>query len=93
MRIPKALTDEWQHEPDWLGDLPRLAAECAAMWGLELEEPIETPHSLVVPAGTAVLKLTHRRTSRPITRRKPSHAGRERERSGCWPGMISVARS
>jgi streptomycin 6-kinase len=32
-------------------------AELAADWSLELEQPIDTPHSLVVPAGAAVLKL------------------------------------
>ena len=37
--------------------MPRLVAECAEQWSLELEEPIDTPHSLVVPAGDVVLKL------------------------------------
>ena len=37
--------------------MPRLVAECAERWGLELEEPVDAPHSLVVPAGDAVLKL------------------------------------
>ena len=32
-------------------------AECARQWSLELEEPVDTPRSLVVPAGDAVLKL------------------------------------
>ena len=57
MRIPEALGIEWRHEPEWLGSLPRLVAECAELWGLELEAPVDTPHSLVVPAGGAVLKL------------------------------------
>ena len=57
MRIPRSLTAEWRREPEWLTALPRLAAECAELWNLELEEPVETPHSLVVPAGEAVLKL------------------------------------
>jgi streptomycin 6-kinase len=57
MRIPTALIDEWRDEPEWLAELPRLADECAESWGLELEEPFDTPHSLVVPAGDAVLKL------------------------------------
>ena len=57
MRIPQALADEWRREPGWLAALPRLAAECADLWGLELEDPIGTPHSLVVPAGEVVLKL------------------------------------
>jgi streptomycin 6-kinase len=81
MRIPKALADEWRHEPDWLANLPRLVAECAAMWDLELEEPIETPHSLVVPTGTAVLKLN-----------APSHfeADHEAEALARWAGAGAV---
>jgi streptomycin 6-kinase len=57
MRVPQALAEEWRHEPDWLAELPRLAAECADMWSLELEEPLDTAVSLVVPGGEAVLKL------------------------------------
>jgi streptomycin 6-kinase len=57
MRVPAVLTQTWSHEPGWLDALPRLAAECAEAWGLELEDPIDTPQSLVVPAGDAVLKL------------------------------------
>ncbi len=57
MLLPRKLQEVWQHEPDWLDALPRMAAQCAAEWSLELEEPIDTPHSLVVPAGDAVLKL------------------------------------
>ena len=57
MEIPRALGEQWSREAGWLADLPRLAAECAERWGLELERPVETPHSLVVPAGDAVLKL------------------------------------
>jgi streptomycin 6-kinase len=57
MRVPVALSKAFRHELDWLEALPRLATECAAAWNLELEEPIDTPHSLVVPAGAAVLKL------------------------------------
>jgi streptomycin 6-kinase len=57
MRIPERLADAWPHERAWLDALPSLVAECAADWGLELEEPIETPNSLVVPAGAAMLKL------------------------------------
>jgi streptomycin 6-kinase len=33
------------------------AADLAAAWGLELEEPFASPHSLVVPAGDVVLKV------------------------------------
>jgi streptomycin 6-kinase len=57
VRIPAALRSEWAREGDWLAALPGLAAECAGRWGLELEEPVDTPHSLVVPAGGLVLKL------------------------------------
>jgi len=57
VRIPQALAEEWRGEPAWLAELPRLAAECAARWQLRLEEPIDTPHSFVAPAGEAVLKL------------------------------------
>lgn len=57
MRLPPALVDEWSHEPEWLAALPRLVAACAEQWELELEEPIDTAHSLVVPAGEVVLKL------------------------------------
>jgi streptomycin 6-kinase len=42
---------------EWLADLPRLAAECADEWSLDLERPIETAFSLVIPAGDAVLKM------------------------------------
>ena len=43
---------------EWLERLPRLAAECAEAWGLELGPPFERSNaSLVVPAGDAILKL------------------------------------
>jgi streptomycin 6-kinase len=57
MRVPAALANAWAHEPEWLEALPRLVADCAERWELELEKPFDTPHSLVVPAGDAVLKL------------------------------------
>jgi streptomycin 6-kinase len=57
VRIPQVLASQWGHELDWLARLPQLASECAELWDLELEEPVETAHSLVVPAGAAVLKL------------------------------------
>ena len=42
----------------WLERLPRLAAECAEQWSLELELPSAASNaSLVVPAGDVVLKL------------------------------------
>lgn len=81
MRIPEALGEEWSHEQEWLERLPRLAAECAAQWDLELEEPHDTPHSLVVPAGDAVLKLN-----------APSHveADHEADALACWDGHGAV---
>jgi len=57
MRVPPALADTWRHEPAWLDALPELVSECAAQWSLTLEEPIDTPHSLVITAGDLVLKL------------------------------------
>jgi streptomycin 6-kinase len=81
VRIPRTLADEWRREPAWLFDLPRLAAECADQWGLELEEPVDTPHSLVVPAGDVVLKLN-----------APSHfeADHEADALACWNGAGAV---
>jgi hypothetical protein len=81
MRIPDALVEEWRHEPDWLVELPRLAAECAELWSLDLEEPIDTPHSPVVPTGEAVLKLN-----------APSHfeADHEAEALARWAGDGAV---
>jgi streptomycin 6-kinase len=81
MRIPAVLAKEWRHEPDWLAALPRLADECAEMWNLELEDPIDTPHSLVVPAGAAVLKLN-----------APSHfeADHEADALQLWDGSGAV---
>jgi streptomycin 6-kinase len=43
--------------PAWLVELPRLVAECVEQWSLELEEPIDTGHSFVAPAGDAFLKI------------------------------------
>ena len=43
--------------PDWLVELPRLIEECVRRWSLELEEPIDTGHSFVAPAGDAFLKI------------------------------------
>jgi streptomycin 6-kinase len=81
VRIPRALADEWRRESAWLSDLPRLAAECADLWGLDLEEPVETPHSLVVPAGEVVLKLN-----------APSHfeADHEADALVSWNGAGAV---
>jgi streptomycin 6-kinase len=81
MQIPQALAEEWKHEPEWLADLPRLVAECGKQWTLELEEPVDTPHSLVVPAGEAVLKVN-----------APSHyeADHEADALACWAGAGAV---
>lgn len=43
--------------PEWLAELPRLFAECLEQWSLEPEEPVDTGHSLVVPARDVFLKL------------------------------------
>lgn len=81
LRVPPLLADEWRHEPRWLAELPQVVAECAELWGLALEEPIETPHSLVVPAGEVVLKLN-----------APSHfeAEHEAEALARWAGAGAV---
>jgi len=79
--IPPRLQEEWRHEREWLAALPRLAAECADLWDVRLEEPIDTPHSLVVPAGDAVLKLN-----------APSHveADHEPDALALWNGNGAV---
>ena len=81
MRIPRALAEEWRREPEWLADLPRIVADCAEQWELELEEPVDTPHSLVVPAGDAVLKVN-----------APSHFEAEHEPDALarWGGAGAV---
>jgi streptomycin 6-kinase len=81
MRIPPSLEHEWRRDPDWLAALPRLVSECAERWRLELEEPLDTPHSLVIPAGEVVLKLN-----------APSHfeADHEAEALERWHGRGAV---
>ncbi|HET8741011.1 MAG TPA: aminoglycoside phosphotransferase family protein [Gaiella sp.] len=81
MRIPAALQREWSHDPDWLAELPRLVHECAEQWGLDIEEPVGTPRSLVVPAGEFVLKLN-----------APSHFEADHEATAleCWAGNGAV---
>ena len=81
MRIPEGIGEEWRHEREWLERLPRLAAECADLWNLELEEPYNTPRSLVMPAGGAVLKLN-----------APAHfeADHEADALACWGGAGAV---
>jgi len=81
VRIPAALVDEWRHEPAWLAALPGIVAECAEHWSLRLEEPVDTPHSLVVPAGDVVLKVN-----------APSHfeADHEADALARWNGAGAV---
>ena len=80
MRLPQALVETWAHEPEWLAAIPGC---CGARddWDLELEDPIDTPHSLVVPAGDAVLKLN-----------APSHfeADTEADALAHWGGRGAV---
>ena len=81
MRLPEGLLHTWRHEPEWLDALPGLVSECAAEWSLTLEEPIDTPHSLVIPAGDVVLKLN-----------APSHEEAENEADALalWDGRGAV---
>ncbi len=61
--------------------LPLLVAACVEQWSLELEEPVDTAHGLVVPAGEVVLKLN-----------APSHfeADHEAEALERWSGDGAV---
>ena len=81
MRLPEKFVETWAHEPEWLETIPGLLRELADDWGLELEDPIDTPYSLVVPAGDAVLKLN-----------APSHfeADHEADALECWDGQGAV---
>src|SRR5206468_2673829 len=51
----------WRETPEgaaWLDRLPRLIAECAEQWALELEPPFERGNvAYCAPAGEAVLKI------------------------------------
>jgi streptomycin 6-kinase len=77
MRLPEAFLEQWAREAEWLVALPGLVEELADAWGLALEEPVDTPHSLVIPAGDAVLKLN-----------APSHteADTEADALAVWAG-------
>ena len=81
MQIPPALAATWCTESAWLESLPSLVDSCAKQWSLALEEPFDTPHSLVVPAGEVVLKLN-----------APSHdeADREGDALARWDGHGAV---
>jgi streptomycin 6-kinase len=57
VRLPDALIETWSHEREWLDALPHLVGDCAQAWSLELETPIDTPYSLVIPAGDVMLKV------------------------------------
>ena len=78
-------------EPDWLDALPRLVAECAEQWYSSSKQPIDTPHSLVIPAGEVVLKLNAPSISRRITRPTRSRSGAATERYGCTPVTTHAA--
>jgi streptomycin 6-kinase len=43
--------------PEWLDQLPDLAAACIEQWSLVPEEPVDAAHSLVIPSREVVLKL------------------------------------
>jgi streptomycin 6-kinase len=81
MDLPTSLRETWRSEPKWLDELPRVVAELAAAWDLDLEEPIDTPHSLVVPAGEVVLNVN-----------APSHFEAEHEADALrwWDGRGAV---
>jgi streptomycin 6-kinase len=57
MRLPERLRDTWRGDEEWLAELPLVVSDLAQRWDLALEEPVDTPLSLVIPAGDAVLKL------------------------------------
>jgi streptomycin 6-kinase len=81
VRLPDALAETWSDEPEWLDSLPQLVRECAEQWSLGLEQPIDTPHSLVIPAGEVVLKLN-----------APSHSEADNEADAleAWNGEGAV---
>jgi streptomycin 6-kinase len=71
----------YPHGPAWLERLPGLAAVCIERWSLVPEEPIDTGHSLVIPAGDAILKLN------PFGDPEPEHEADALER---WGGRGAV---
>jgi streptomycin 6-kinase len=81
VQLPTSLREMWKREPEWLDELPRVVRELAVAWDLALEEPIDTPRSLVVPAGDVVLKLN-----------APSHfeADHEADALARWDGRGAV---
>jgi streptomycin 6-kinase len=84
IELPTNLVRTIAEEPggaEWVARLPRLIAECAEQWSLELEEPFDAAYSLVVPAGDLVLKLN------PQGDPEPEHEGDALER---WGGRGAV---
>jgi streptomycin 6-kinase len=84
IELPPNLVQTISEEPggvEWIAELPRLVAECAEQWSLELEEPFDAAYSLVVPAGDVVLKLN------PRDDPEPEHEGDALER---WGGRGAV---
>lgn len=77
MRVPERLRDTWHRDEKWLAELPQVVSDLAQRWDLALEEPFETPLSLVIPAGDVVLKLN-----------APSHveANHEADALAHWAG-------
>jgi streptomycin 6-kinase len=72
---------QYPHGPAWLARLPTLAAACIEQWSLVPEDPVDTGHSLVIPAGDAILKLN------PIGDPEPEH---EADALASWGGRGSV---
>jgi streptomycin 6-kinase len=72
---------EYPGGPEWLERLPGLAVACIEQWSLVPEEPIDTGHSLVIPAGDAILKLN------PIGEPEPEHEAHALAR---WGGRGAV---
>jgi streptomycin 6-kinase len=74
---------EYPHGAAWLERLPDLAAACIEQWSLVPEEPIDTGHSLVIPAGDAILKLN------PIGEPEAEHEPDALERwAGCGAARL-----
>ena len=79
--LVRTITKEGPGGAEWISELPRLLAECAEQWSLDLEEPFDAAFSLVVPAGDVVLKLNPRGDP------EPKHEGDALER---WNGRGAV---
>jgi streptomycin 6-kinase len=77
---------EYPGGAEWLERLPALAEACIEQWSLVPEEPIDTGHSLVIPAGDAILKLN------PRGEPEPEHEPDALERWGGRGAVRLVAR-